>query len=220
MKYVLILLLVVSAAIILIMGKTNNQLRFKLEQQKQEIEASSRYIELLTEEILENNSANGHQGIDYHKISELLRDYLEDGEVVSEVQSVNVGHNKNIFLPDLVPVIGEYVVSQGFKDEHTAIDLAASIGTQVVASATGEIVSIKQDKYFGNMVVIDHFNGYVSVYAHLAKILTEEGTIVKKGMNIGLVGSTGNSSGPHLHFEIILNGESVDPEELIDFNNR
>jgi len=119
----------------------------------------------------------------------------------------------------MIPVAGQFVISQRFKEIHPAIDLAATLGSPVVTSATGEVVSVKEDNYFGNMITIDHFNGIVTNYAHLAKVLVEEGDIVKKGMSIGLVGNTGNSTGPHLHFEILDNGSAVDPEEFIVFED-
>ena len=220
MKLIAVLLLLISFSVILMLIHTNNQLKFNLEQQQQEIDASSKYIELLTEELLKNGSMSYNSDTQSDKMSELLSNYLEEKENDPTIPGSEDEDRQMTFIPDFIPIIGEYVISQRFKEKHQAVDLAASLGTQVVAAATGEIISIKQDKYFGNMLVMDHFNGYITIYAHLAKVLTEEGTIVKKGMIIGLVGNTGNSTGPHLHFEIIQNGETVDPEKIIDFNKQ
>ena len=202
MRFIIVLLLFISAAVILMMLKTNNDLKFQLEQQQQEIDASAKYIELLTEQLVENGNSSHNEMDSEVKMTDLLNEYLAR-KTETENDSSFTAHRQNTFIPDLVPVLGDYYVSQRFKDEHKAIDLAASLGTRVLAAATGEVVSIREDKYFGNMLILEHFNGYVTIYAHLAKILVEQGNIIKKGNIIGLVGNTGNSTGPHLHFEVI-----------------
>ena len=215
MRFLIVLLLLISVAVILMMIKTNGDLNYQLEQQRQEIAASSKYIELLTEQLV-NNGQNSHEKIsDSDKMSDLLSDYLKDNSE-SVTNMVKDEDKQKTFNPDLVPIRGEYYVSQRFKLNHRAIDLASALGTQVIAAATGEVVRVEQDKYFGNLLALDHFNGYVTVYAHLAKILVEEGNIIKKGAIVGLVGNTGNSTGPHLHFEIIKDGIQRDPEEYLD----
>lgn len=216
MRFIIVLLLFISAAVILMMLKTNNDLIFQLEQQQQEIDASAKYIELLTEQLVENGNSSHNEMDSEVKMTDLLNEYLAR-KTETENDSSLTAHRQNTFIPDLVPVLGDYYVSQRFKDEHKAIDLAASLGTRVLAAATGEVVSIREDKYFGNMLILEHFNGYVTIYAHLAKILVEQGNIIKKGNIIGLVGNTGNSTGPHLHFEVISNGTQIDPETITDF---
>ena len=218
MKVMMSIFLILLIVIALLLYKTNSDLRFRIEQQQQEIEASSNYIETLTEELLKNGPLSHEENSDHEDMNNLLEEFLQESDIKPEQLEGSGLDKKFIFIPDHIPVIGEFVVSQKFKDKHQAIDLAAPIGTQVVAAATGEIISIKQDKYFGNMIIMDHYNGFLTVYAHLAKILVKEGDIIKKGSNIGLVGNTGNSTGPHLHFEIIQNGTAVDPEKLIDFS--
>jgi len=192
--------------------RSNRELHYKIEQQQQEIEASSRYIEILTDNLIERGTIS-HSGHLEHLNTKEEEDVEEQKETTSNLKD----KRNKMFIPDIVPVIGQYVVSQGFKEGHPAVDLAASLGVQVVSAATGEILEVKEDKYFGNMIVIDHLNGIMTVYAHLAKTLVEENDIVKKGMAIGLVGNTGNSTGPHLHFEILNNGVAEDPTGFIDF---
>jgi murein DD-endopeptidase MepM/ murein hydrolase activator NlpD len=218
MKTLLIVILILSITTAVFLLKHNHDLKFKLEQQKQEIEASAKYIELLTEKILKNSSQAYDSQIQSERLADLLAEYLSKDDLPRlEQKNIENLERKNTLIPDRLPIIGDFVISQRFKEKHQAIDLASPLGNQVVAAATGEIIEIREDKYFGNMLLIDHFNGFVTVYAHLAKVLIEKGDIVKKGMVIGLVGDTGNSSGPHLHFEIIKNGVAVDPEDYIFF---
>lgn len=104
-------------------------------------------------------------------------------------------------------------VSQGFRHgRHMAIDLATRGGTQVRAADTGTVIKAGwSDNGYGYRVVIDHGIDYVTLYAHLSEYYVEEGDIVTKGEVIGAVGSTGNSTGPHLHFEIRDYGYLIDP---------
>ncbi|AHF06358.1 LysM peptidoglycan-binding domain-containing M23 family metallopeptidase [Desulfitobacterium metallireducens] len=94
---------------------------------------------------------------------------------------------------------------------HTGIDLAGHLGDPFVAAASGKVVSAGWGGSYGNMIVIDHGNGVSTRYAHSSKLLVSVGESVTKGQTIGLVGSTGNSTGPHLHFEVMINGDTVNP---------
>jgi murein DD-endopeptidase MepM/ murein hydrolase activator NlpD len=85
----------------------------------------------------------------------------------------------------------------------------------VVASAAGEVASVYWDDYFGNVVLVDHLNQYLTMYAHLSVVFVQEGDAVQAGETLALVGNTGNSSAPHLHFEIVIHGESVDPLTIL-----
>ena len=89
-------------------------------------------------------------------------------------------------------------------------------GTEVVAVAAGEVLSVYYDENYGNVIMIDHLNEYATLYAHLATTFFESNSTVEKGETIALVGNTGNSSAPHLHYEIMFEGKNVDPEEYID----
>ncbi|MEO6882521.1 MAG: peptidoglycan DD-metalloendopeptidase family protein [Bacteroidia bacterium] len=95
---------------------------------------------------------------------------------------------------------------------HTGVDLVAHEGTPIYASGDGvvEPLASTEDGY-GNHVVIDHGYGYESLYGHMSKIIVQPGQKVKRGEVIGYVGSTGLSTGPHLHYEVIKNGERVNP---------
>lgn len=94
---------------------------------------------------------------------------------------------------------------------HGGIDIGGSTGDPIYATADGTVVTSGRDRAEGLNIHIDHGNGFSTKYMHLSKLLAEEGTVVQKGDVIGLLGSTGRSTGPHLHYEVLLNGERQDP---------
>ena len=97
------------------------------------------------------------------------------------------------------------------KIMHTGIDISARKGTRVKAAESGEILYSGWLRGYGQIIIIDHGHDMTTVYAHLDSIAVDEGMGVKKGQDIGTVGSTGVATGPHLHFEVRLNGEARDP---------
>lgn len=94
---------------------------------------------------------------------------------------------------------------------HSGIDWGASLGSPVVAAARGEIVSAGRQGYNGNTIIIGHGNGRQTLYAHLSEFMASIGDCVEIGTAIGKVGATGLASGPVLHFEVLINGQAVDP---------
>lgn len=104
--------------------------------------------------------------------------------------------------------------SSGF---HGGIDIANSYGTQVYAADGGKVIEVGYDGSYGNKIVIDHGNGFKTLYAHMSGFTTHVGSIVSKGDLIGYTGSTGNSTGNHLHFEIRVNGSRVNPADYVNF---
>ena len=98
---------------------------------------------------------------------------------------------------------------------HDGIDIAAALGTEVRAALAGIVNFAGVNGGYGNMVRVDHGGGLQTFYAHLSQILTQVGAMVEAGSLIGLVGSTGASTGPHLHFGASLNGASVDPSTVV-----
>ncbi|TVO53443.1 M23 family metallopeptidase [Denitromonas halophila] len=99
----------------------------------------------------------------------------------------------------------------GRRAFHSGQDFAAPSGTPIRASAGGKVIEAGYHREYGNKVEIDHGNGLVTRYAHASKLYVKEGDVVTPGQKIAAVGSTGRSTGPHLHFEILENGEFVDP---------
>ena len=114
------------------------------------------------------------------------------------------------------PVEARFLSGDGFSFDHPGIDVAASIGSPVYAADRG-VISLEgnDDTGYGNIVEIDHGNGYSTVYAHLSLIEVEACRSVYAGQRIGLAGNTGNASGAHLHFEVIQDGEYIDPLSVL-----
>lgn len=114
------------------------------------------------------------------------------------------------FGPRVHPISGNY-------HSHTGTDYAASIGTPVKSIASGVVVATYLSPYgLGKSVDIDHGGKYISRYAHLDGIVVKEGDMVSAGTQIARVGSTGNSTGPHLHLEIVVSGSRVDPVAFLN----
>ncbi len=103
------------------------------------------------------------------------------------------------------PVSGKYKL-------HSGLDLACSEGSSIYAVSDGVVVTSKYSDSYGNYIIIEHENGYQTLYAHCSRLLKDKGDYVNCGDVIALVGSTGNSTGPHLHIEVRLDGERLDPE--------
>jgi murein DD-endopeptidase MepM/ murein hydrolase activator NlpD len=98
------------------------------------------------------------------------------------------------------------------KKYHHGLDLAGDVGLKIYATGDGKIVTTHHSNSgYGNEVVIDHGFGYVTRYAHLSKILVKKGEVVTRGQQIGKLGSTGRSTGPHLHYEVLFNSKPVNP---------
>ena len=102
--------------------------------------------------------------------------------------------------------------------QHNGVDLSADTGTAIYAAYKGTVVVSTYNASAGNYIMIDHGSGLMTVYMHCSKLLVSVGETVSKGQTIGLVGSTGNSTGPHLHFSVRLNGSYVDPKRYFGLN--
>ncbi len=107
-------------------------------------------------------------------------------------------------------------ISQRYWTGHNGLDIAAKQGTPIVAADAGYVAVLQSSRSgYGNMIVVDHGNGYQTRYAHLSAFYVEAGQSVNKGDTVGLCGSTGNSTGPHLHFEVIINGVRYNPQSYL-----
>lgn len=103
----------------------------------------------------------------------------------------------------------------GRKEFHSGLDISNRSGTKVIATANGKVSYAAAKMYIGKMVIIDHGHGRVTKYGHLKKILVKRGQKIKRGDAIGLLGNTGRSTGPHVHYEVRLNGTPVNPLKYI-----
>ncbi len=142
----------------------------------------------------------------------------------SKVKSPQRNEEKRDEERFITPVKGENTSDFGMRKHpvtgahkmHKGMDIAAPTGTPVQATKSGKVVETGYDADgAGNYVVVDHGGGVKSKYFHLSEIDVKEGQDLKAGQQLGKVGSTGMSTGPHLHFEVHVNGEAVDPEPLL-----
>lgn len=146
-------------------------------------------------------------------------DYMD--VIESELVSAQV---RRALLPQNTPV-SEGFVGSGFGMRtdpftgqlamHAGVDFAAPTGTPIFAAAGGVVATAEANPVYGNSVLIDHGNGLSTLYAHASKLVVKTGDIVKRGQKIAEVGSTGRSTGPHLHFEVHVNGVPQNPSKFL-----
>jgi murein DD-endopeptidase MepM/ murein hydrolase activator NlpD len=121
------------------------------------------------------------------------------------------------------PVRGRLSSSYGWRNDpisgarrfHAAIDMAANTGTPVKASMDGRVATVGFNSVYGNYIILSHGGGFQTLYAHLNAVSVAQGAYVSLGSKIGEVGSTGYSTGPHLHFAVYKNGKPVNPLEYL-----
>jgi len=153
-------------------------------------------------------------------------DQRSDQLGVLEALLVNYSVNQK-FLPSLPPIVDHWFSSNfgwridpftGQRTFHEGIDFPAEAGTAVLAAASGKVVTAEIHPQYGKLLEIDHGNGLISRYAHTSAFLVKEGDLVKRGQRVATVGSTGRSTGPHLHFEVRLNGVPQNPARFLESN--
>ena len=134
------------------------------------------------------------------------------------------GSAQRKFLPTLPPIENiNYTSNFGYRIDpfnghstfHEGVDFAAESGTPINAAASGKVIYADVHPAYGKCVEIDHGNGLVTRYAHGSELLVKEGDLVVRGQRISRVGSTGRSTGPHLHFEVRLNGVAQNPGRFL-----
>ena len=127
-------------------------------------------------------------------------------------------------VPTEAPVKGGRVGSPfGFRIDpfngrsalHTGLDFPGDVGTPIHAAAGGVVIVQEYHSAYGNMIEVDHGKGLITRYAHTSRVLVKKGDIVKRGQKIAEVGSTGRSTGPHLHFEVWVSGVVQDPQRFL-----
>lgn len=117
-------------------------------------------------------------------------------------------------------IVARYGITSNIrKTTHTGLDIANSIGTSIKAAASGKVIYSDFDTSNGKMIIIDNGNSVKTYYSHCNELCVVEGQMVNQGDEIAKIGSTGNSTGPHLHFEIRINEEPVDPQLYVYKNN-
>jgi murein DD-endopeptidase MepM/ murein hydrolase activator NlpD len=129
----------------------------------------------------------------------------------------------SLMVPNGKPVDGPLSSGFGFRQDpftgrtalHSGLDFPADTGTPIKAAAGGMVVTAERHAAYGHMVEVDHGNGLVTRYAHASRLLARVGDLVRRGQVIAEVGSTGRSTGPHLHFEVLLNGVHQNPSKFL-----
>ncbi len=135
---------------------------------------------------------------------------------------------RSLMVPSSAPVDGPVGSGFGFRTDpftgrgalHTGLDFPSDTGTAIVAAAGGVVVSADMHPAYGRTVEIDHGNGLVTRYAHASKILVATGDLIRRGQKIAEVGSSGRSTGPHLHFEVLVEGVPQDPAKFLAQGSR
>jgi len=143
---------------------------------------------------------------------EVLEDMLMtrnlESEVVPAGRPITKGWLSSYFGPRTDPFNGRRV-------HHSGVDFAGKLGSDVVSVAAGVVTFAGRRSGYGNLVEVNHGKGYVTRYGHNSKILVKAGETVKKGQVLSKMGTTGRSTGPHVHFEVLYNGRAVNPKKYI-----
>jgi murein DD-endopeptidase MepM/ murein hydrolase activator NlpD len=210
----------------------NERQRQKLDQLKDRIDAIESDARRLSEEVSgqpveEGVSGHGAGGpyvaADEASVTEVeARAAQLEGQLRAYRETL--ARDQQAHLPAVWPVAGEITDSYGVRrnpfgggstEFHDGLDIATAWGTPVVAAADGTVSFAGAKNGYGNVVIIDHGNGLSTVYGHLSRVETEVGREVRRGEQLGRVGSTGRSTGPHLHYEVRLGETPVSPSNYL-----
>jgi murein DD-endopeptidase MepM/ murein hydrolase activator NlpD len=185
--------------------------------------------------------AGGGRGGPYRPVSSPRLEQLNDLVALLDSQA---DHSSDVFtlvesrllerrltalvVPSIAPVDGPVGSGFGFRSDpfngrpalHTGLDYPASTGTAIHAAAGGVVRAAEAEAAYGMAVEIDHGNGLATRYAHTSRIMVKPGDLIKRGQVIALVGSTGRSTGPHLHFEVLLDGVPQNPQRFLSRADR
>lgn len=151
-----------------------------------------------------------------------IRTYLDRQEQELDELLAQVNNRQEYFrsIPNQWPVTGDITSPYGWRKSpfggrnktfHDGIDIANDVGTEIIAAADGEVIFSGYQPVYGRTIIIDHGYGFTTKYAHNSALLVEKGDKVKKGDVIAKLGSTGRSTGPHLHFTVMKWGNTQDP---------
>ncbi len=175
---------------------------------------------------IDEQSEQGYASSEINRVLALLETQLLESEQKLTVLDTILMDNKlqDAKRPQGSPILDGWMSSAyGYRNDpftgrrqfHRGIDFAGAKNSPVFAVAGGIVTSATSKSGYGNAVEIDHGNGYKTLYAHAAKLLVEVGDVVKKGQQIAEMGSTGRSTGPHVHFEVVLDGKHINPYNMV-----
>ena len=207
----------------------------RLEKQRNQVISQKNEVELLTQKLkyqkanIEAETVAQQNSLDRLKsdrqaLTQAEDRLAEDSRRLSQIILAKVQPYSGLVLPPgtgqlMYPTIGEVTSNFGWRVHpilgterfHAGIDFGAEYGSLIYASARGRVIYADWYGGYGNSVIIDHGNGMTTLYAHCSELYVKDGDVVERGQPISAVGSTGFSTGPHLHFELRANGEPVDP---------
>ncbi|MFZ6798641.1 M23 family metallopeptidase [Undibacterium sp. Di24W] len=150
---------------------------------------------------------------DYFNVVESkLMSFKLQAKLLPTIVPVNVGYNASTFGRRLDPFSGRTAF-------HEGLDFSAPTGTPIVAAAGGVVIAAEYHPEFGNMLEIDHGGDMITRYAHASKLFAKVGDIVKRGQHVANIGSTGRSTGAHLHFEVRIKGIPQNPHKFLNAGN-
>ncbi|MCL1967104.1 MAG: M23 family metallopeptidase [Fibromonadales bacterium] len=173
------------------------------------IYAIENQIQNILETYLENDSNKIHSILDKNRFTHISSKKVQlDTDFETEM---NINRQNLDVFPNMLPVMG--VISKHYSEDHKAVDFAAAMNEPVFATASGKAIFTGDKGDLGLVVEIDHGGGFITRYAHMSRLAIRTGNQIRKGEIIGFVGNTGNSSGEHLHYEILLNDKNMDPEK-------
>ena len=175
-----------------------------------------------TKEVVQQEGTTGHRErndvVVYENGVETSREMIHQNVMVASQAAVI--ERGTIIPPTYIKPISGGRYTSGFGRRwgrmHKGVDWACPIGTTVYASCAGTVISASYNGGYGNNVVISHADGRLTRYAHNSKLLVKAGQHVEQGEPIALSGSTGRSTGPHVHFEILINGSQVNPVNYLN----
>jgi len=194
--------------------------------------ASKEAAEEVIKQLTDKKSSNVKK-ISYDQVfGTEIKDFTETDEIVTALYKkpvVNYSSSYTIASSDvkmdlgislIKPIASGYTITSRYGERwgraHTGLDVAAPTGTTICAAAGGTVSTVQSlSGSYGNYLVINHGNGVQTLYAHCSAIYVSEGESVSQGQAIAAVGSTGNSTGPHLHLEIRVNGTTLNPQNYL-----
>lgn len=207
----------------------------------------NRFMEIATPASLRDKGASKEDGkggpllldsrrpdISEQPLSTTFDDALgEFGQFSKTVTSMRNDWNRQLVwlqtLPTAIPITGDYRVTSGFGmridpftgtlARHEGLDFTAMSGTPILAAADGVVTRSGWEDSYGNIVEVTHAEGFMTRYAHISKRRVTEGQRVKRGQHIADVGSTGRSTGPHLHYEVFRHGQVINPVQVVPLNH-
>ena len=186
---------------------------------KEDAETIKEQLELQDITITQIITENAEE-INTHELEVAKNNVAEKTQTTDKSEEIaNIDGIEIATLPITGTISSRYGVSSRIRSStHTGLDIAASTGTPIKVIADGTVTSAQYTGSYGYLVKVEHGNGVESWYAHTSKMYVKAGDEVKAGDVIAAVGSTGNSTGPHLHLEIRINGQHVNPQKYI-YNN-